>query len=130
MVEALLLEKDSSAPGGGAYDLLGQIYLVAGDVKSARDSFQKDLEVYPDSHSTFLYMGLVEEVSGNSAAAQTWYAKAPEREFDDSYIWGAKSAAAEWQKKHRKSESRIKLLEAGRRPPPLFGQKRWWQFWK
>lgn len=133
MVEALLLENDPSASGGGAYDLLGQIYLVAGDIKSARDSFQKDLEVYPDSHSTFLYMGLVEEVSGNDTAAKRWYGKAPEREFDGSYISDIKSAASEWGKKHPNSESRIELLEAGTKPPPLFSQKsqkRWWEFWK
>ena len=65
MVEDLLLDNDSGAAAGGAYDLLGQIYLVAGDLKSAKDSFEKDLEVYPDSHSTFLYMGLIEDVCGN-----------------------------------------------------------------
>jgi tetratricopeptide (TPR) repeat protein len=130
MVEALLLKGDSAAPGGGAYDLLGQIYLAAGDLRSARDSFEKDLEVYPDSHGTFLYMGLIDEISGESARAREWYARAREREFDNSYVHTIRQACQEWQRKHPGSESRIKLLDARRRLPPLFARKKWWQFWK
>ena len=130
MVERLLLEGDSTAPAGGAYDLLGQVYLVAGDLRSARDAFMKDLEVYPDSHSTFLYMGLVEEIEGDQAKAKEWYRKAPERGFDDSYTYGVRSACREWERTHRRSESRIAMIDAGRKPPPLLAKKRWWQFWR
>jgi tetratricopeptide (TPR) repeat protein len=119
MVEALLLEGDTTAPPGGAYDLLGQEYLRAGDLKSAKDSFEKDLEVYPDSHSTFLYMGLIEEVNGNIQEAQEWYDKAPEREFDSSYVAAIKAKHREWKTKYPNSESRIKLLNAGKKPQPF-----------
>jgi tetratricopeptide (TPR) repeat protein len=73
MVEELILKGDSTAPAGGAYDLLGQIYLKAGDLLSARDSFLKNLEIYPDSDGTFCYIGLIEQILGNSSKAQEWY---------------------------------------------------------
>jgi len=130
MVENLLLRQDPTAPGGGAYDLLGQIYLMAGDLRSARDSFQKHLEACPDSRGTFLYMGLIEEINGNSTKAKQWYQKAPEREFDSSFVYTVRSASQEWHRKHPQSESRVGLLDAGRKPPPLFRTKRWWEFWK
>jgi len=119
MVEALLLQKDSSAQADGAYCLLGQIYLAAGDVVSARDAFEMDLKVLPDSCSTFLHMGLVEEICGNKEAAESWYSRAPRSGFDFQYVRDAKFAVSKWAGNHHDSGSRIKLIKAGQTPPPL-----------
>lgn len=119
MVEELILKGDSTAPGGGAFDLLGQIYLTTGDLLSARDSFLKNLEVYPDSEGTFCYLGLIEDIAGSPSKAHDWYAKCTDRNFDAPYIDMVRSAFRKWQQAHPDSISRIALLSGRTKPPSL-----------
>jgi len=131
MVEELILKGDSMAPAGGAYDLLGQIYLKAGDLLSAKDSFLKNLEIYPDSDGTFCYLGLIEQIRGKSSAAQYWYNKCPERGFDPTYVNTIRSAYRKWQETNSGAKSRISMLTSGTKPPALSKiPQKWWQFWK
>jgi len=119
MVENLILKGDSTAPGGGAFDILGQIYLKAGDLLSARESFMKNLEVFPDAEGTFCYLGLIEDIAGNASKSREWYRKCPGREFDPEYADAIRSAYTQWQRSHPNAVSRISLLVAGTKPPSL-----------
>ena len=111
LIEELLLT-DPSAPAGGAYDVLGQICLVQGDLKSAKDSFLRNIEIYPREPSTWLYLALIAELQGDLTEAEACYRKAPGREFDPEYIRAAKTAYTAWQATHPGSESRLKALDA------------------
>ena len=119
MVEDLILKGDSAAPGGGAFDLLGQIYLKSGDLQSARDSFVKNLEVFPDAEGTFCYLGLIEDICGNATKSKEWYRRCPGREFDPECASAIRSAHTQWQQSHPQTVSRIALLAAGKKPPSL-----------
>lgn len=136
MVEDLLLKGDATAPGGGAYDLLGQIYLKAGDINSARDSFEKHLEVYPDSEGTYVYLGLIEEIAGAPAKAAEWFSKCPSREFDRSCKGAIRTAREQWERTHPSAVSRMRLLADRIKPPSLGGKsdtapprRKGWQLW-
>lgn len=120
MVENLLLSGDQAAPAAGAYDLLGQIYLRAGDLPSAREAFRKHFEVHPDSPFAPAYIGFTEEILGNTAEARAWYGKSPQCGFDGDYRETVHAAYRQRSRSSPDAKSRIALLNAGIRPSPLF----------
>lgn len=127
MVEKLVL-RTPDAGRFGAFDLLGQIYMSAGDHQSARSAFLEEIQYartgLPDS--TGKYLGLINYLTGDEGSEPQFSERDVKRNFEDWYVDEVRTASQRWKARPRYSGDRVAALRAGRMPPPLF--KAWWQF--
>jgi len=81
-----LILNDPSSLEGGALHVMGYIFMEKGMLYMAEDYFQQNLEVFPHDSSTFMCLGLINEILGYTSKAKEYYQKAPEREWDPAYL--------------------------------------------
>jgi hypothetical protein len=129
LVEKFVLHK-AYAGQVGAFDLLGQIYLKAGELQSAKSAFLKECEYerlgLPDS--TLNYLGLINFICGDKDEEPHLTESSVYYYFDEDYVKVITDSYEKRISQSRPNLDRIRILDGGKLPPPLFPL--WWQFWK
>lgn len=81
-----LIKDDPSSLEGGAFHVMGYIFMDKGALNLALDYFNKNLKIFPNDPSTCMCIGLIHEILGRTKKAEEYYSKASNREWDHAYV--------------------------------------------